>query len=83
MTAKKLPPITDTIAGAREPKCCTLVDLRGRAYAKADTGDYETWIQVGAAIEAENCPDAMSRLAADPNLTRMITERCWRARKRT
>jgi hypothetical protein len=77
---EKLPPIAETIADAREPKCCTFADLRTRAYDKADTGRYETWMQVGAAVEAEDCPDAIRRLAVDPMLTKMLTTRCWQAR---
>jgi hypothetical protein len=76
---QKFPPIGDDIRDARS-RCCIFSELRDRAYVKVDTGLYESWEEVGAAIELEGCPDATKRLAADPILTTMLTARCWQAR---
>jgi hypothetical protein len=64
------------------PKCCNYVGLRNRAFAKADTGQYADWREVGAAVEADDCPGALKRLEADPILTKMLEARCSQARNK-
>lgn len=56
--------------------------LRKRAYELADTGRYNTWEEVAAALEAEHVAMASKRLRADPVLTRMLTARCEQAKDR-
>ena len=56
--------------------------LRARAYDLADTGRYNTWEDIGRALEAEHVALASKRLRADPVLTRMLTARCEQAKDR-
>ncbi|QGZ93961.1 hypothetical protein [Terricaulis silvestris] len=56
--------------------------LRTRAYELADTGRYNTWEEIGKALEADGVAMASKRLSADPVLTRMLTTRCEQAKDR-
>ncbi len=56
--------------------------LRKRAYELADTGRFNTWEDIGAALEAEGIAMASKRLRADPLLPGMLTARCQQARDR-
>jgi hypothetical protein len=56
--------------------------LRARAYELADTGRYNSWEDIGRALEAEHVAMATKRLRADPLLPGMLTARCEQAKDR-
>ena len=56
--------------------CCTYAQLRERAVALADSGRYDDWDEIAAAIEADDCPGATERLGGDLIMKRMLFARC-------
>jgi hypothetical protein len=57
-------------------------DLRRRACDLADTGRYNHWEEIGAALEADGVNSAGEKLGVDAVLRRMLNARCAISRSR-